>query len=91
MLGNSVKPSLLVLNNPPAEREWQHIKNFRKGEVRTALWAGNPFGWEWLNRLNRGNLDRIVCVSNSHREPYRLYLGFDKIEASHSGVDVDIV
>ncbi len=91
LLNNSAEPSLLVLNNPPDEQKWRNIKNFKRTKVGIVLWAGNPFSWEWLKRLDCGELNRIVCVSNSHREAYRLYPGFKKIEFCYSGVDVDLL
>ena len=88
---DSSGPSLLILNNPPDEEKWQQIRNLKKTDVAIILWAGNPFSWEWLKRLDSGKLNRIVCVSKSHREAYRLYPGFRKIEFCYSGVDIDLI
>lgn len=90
-IGCTVEPSVLVLNNPPVEEEWQHVQALRNDGLRIVLWAGNPFNWVWLGRAASGELDRIVCVSQAHREGYRLYPGFEKIEVSYSGVDTDLI
>ena len=63
----------------------------RKG-ANLAVWAGNHFvPSQWMTRLNNGELDRIVCVSKTHRDLFRIYRGFQKVEASYSGVDTDLL
>ncbi len=87
----SSERSLLVVNDPPGEESWDFVRRLRSEHTRLALWAGVPFGWHWLDRLVRGELDRIVCVSEWHRDIYRYYPGFEKIEVVYSGVDTDLM
>jgi len=47
--------------------------------------------WTWIERAAKGELDRIACISHSHREPYRIYRGFDRMEMVYTGVDVDLI
>jgi len=82
---------VLVLNNPPNQELWSKIRNIRNRGFHIILWAGNPFDWVWLQRVVAGELDRIVCVSHSHREAYRLYPGFEKIEVIYVGADTDLI
>ena len=93
VMGNcsTVEPSVVVLNNPPDEAQWRWIQNLKNDRLRIVLWAGNPFNLIWLRRVVSGDLDRIVCVSHTHREYYRLHRGFERIEASYSGVDTDLI
>jgi glycosyltransferase involved in cell wall biosynthesis len=68
------------------------MKRLKRKGVHLAVWAGNPFiPSEWMTRLNKGELDRIVCVSKTHQDWYRIYRGFSKVEASYSGVDTDLM
>lgn len=93
VVGNcsTVELCVLVLNNPPDEGQWRWIQNLKNERLRIVLWAGNPFNWVWLGRVALGELDRIVCVSHAHRDSYRLYPGFERIEVSYSGVDTDLI
>lgn len=87
---NSLDRCVLVLNNPPDQELWGKIQELR-ARMHIILWAGNPFDWTWLQRTAAGELDRIVCVSNSHREVYRLYPGFEKVEMIYTGADIDLI
>lgn len=80
---------VLVYNNPPSEAEWSDACAGRR--VRRVVWAGNPFEQRWMDRLVGGDLDRIVCVSRWHRDTYRVYDGFEKLEVSYSGIDRDLL
>lgn len=80
---------ILVLNNPPTEEDWCCIS--RNLRVPIVLWAGNPFSPHWLDRAKNGSLARIVCVSQYHREMYRIYQGFEAVEVVYSGVDLDLL
>jgi glycosyltransferase involved in cell wall biosynthesis len=81
------EPAILVFNNPPAAAGWQSVR--AATQCVRVLWAGNNFPYEWLARLHAGAIDRIVCVSRFHRDQYRAYPAFDKIEVSYSGIDLD--
>ncbi len=83
--------SVLVLNNPPDQELWDKIQKYKNNSKRVILWAGNPFDWFWLQRAVEGKPDRIVCVSHSHREVYRLYPGFEKVEMIYTGADIDLI
>jgi len=84
-------PTLLVTNNPPDERLWTALSSLKSQSIRIAIWQGNPFPTRWLERLNAGQIDRIVCVSQTHRDYYRIYPRFRSIESSYSGVDTDFL
>jgi glycosyltransferase involved in cell wall biosynthesis len=88
----SNEDSLIVFNNFPEPKDWAELKRLRRNGVHLAVWAGNHFvPSQWMTRLNNGELDRIVCVSKTHRDLYRIYRGFQKVEASYSGVDTDLL
>ena len=55
------------------------------------MWAGNPFPKEWMSWIDGKNLHRIVCVSRFHRDSYRIYPNFHRVEMTYSGVDMDLL
>lgn len=81
----------LVFNNPPPEPDWLHYTAKPWPGTRTVIWAGNHFEQNWMDRVCSREVDRIVCVSHSHREHYRVFRGFERIEASYSGIDRDFL
>lgn len=84
--------TLVVFNNFPDRDRWADWKGVKRAGVRLAVWAGNPFvPSEWMPLLTSGELDRIVCVSKTHRDWYRIYRGFSHVEYSYSGVDTDLI
>jgi glycosyltransferase involved in cell wall biosynthesis len=83
--------ALVIFNNPPRPNDWEEMKRLKRQGVRIALWAGNAFPSEWMSRLSSNEIDRIVCVSNTHRDWSRIYRGFSKVEASYPGVDTDLM
>lgn len=83
--------AVIVTNNPPEDNQWAEIWPLKGPKVRVAVWQGNPFPSRWLDRITSGQVDRIICVSNAHRDYYRLYPGFRNIEVSYSGVDTDLL
>jgi len=83
--------ALVIFNNPPRLNDWKEMKRLKRQRVHIALWAGNAFPSEWISRLSANEIDRIVCVSNTHRDWYRIYHGFSKVEASYPGVDTDLM
>ncbi len=85
------KPGILVFNNPPSEELWRAFSTRRWPGIRTVIWAGNHFEQQWVDRLARRDIDRIVCVSRWHRDCYRIQNGFARIEFSYSGIDKDLL
>jgi len=83
------KPAILLLNNPPYEQDWEKIPRPWNGSV--IIWAGNPIATLWVDRIQSGDLSRIVCVSQYHRELYRIYPEFECVEVVYSGADVDVI
>ena len=83
------QPVILLLNNPPSELGWSRIP--RPWNGCTIIWAGNPFPTSWMRQIKSGALSRIVCVSQYHREIYRIYSGFECVEVVYSGADVDVM
>ncbi len=84
---DSTGPTILVLNDAPSDKNWQKVVSIPN--IIRIYWAGVPFPFKWLERIKDGSLDRIVCVSRFHRDLYRIYHGFEHIEYSYSGVDLD--
>jgi glycosyltransferase involved in cell wall biosynthesis len=82
--------ALVIFNNPPRPNDWEEMKRLKRKGLHIALWAGNAFPSQWMSRLNKGEIDRIVCVSKTHQDWYRIYRGFSKVEASYPGVDTDL-
>lgn len=83
---------VIVLNNPPPSAAWSELRaRVTNPNARYVLWAGNDVPHEWRQRLVRGELHRAVCVSHWHRDTYRVYPGFEAIEASYSGVDKEFL
>ena len=80
---------LFVFNNQQAAPELSFLPI--PGARAKAMWAGNPFPASWLDWLGSRHLDRIVCVSHNHREFYRPYPNFHRVEMSYSGVDLDLL
>ena len=83
--------SVLVLNGTPSETIWQKIRDLKRDVFRVLLFAHNPYPLTWMHRLDQHELDGIVCVSNSFREDYRLYPGFERVEMTYVGADVDLI
>ncbi len=83
------EPFILVLNDAPSDENWQKIAHLPN--VIRLYWAGVQFPFKWLERIRDGSLHRIVCVSRYHRDLYRIYPGFEHIEYSYSGVDLDLL
>ncbi len=83
------EPSILVLNDAPTDDNWQKVVSLPN--VVRLYWAGVPFPFKWLDRINDGSLHRIICVSRYHRDLYRIYRGFEHVEYSYSGVDLDLL
>jgi glycosyltransferase involved in cell wall biosynthesis len=85
-------PTVVVLNNPPPTAAWEALRaRVSNANVRYVVWAGNDLPHEWRERLVRGEVHRAVCVSHWHRDAYRLYPGFEAIEASYSGIDKEFL
>lgn len=82
-------PFILVLNDAPSDENWQKVTHLPN--VVRLYWAGVQFPFKWLERIRDGSLHRIVCVSRYHRDLYRVYRGFEHIEYSYSGVDLDLI
>lgn len=80
---------ILVLNNPPCDDVWRRAQSY--GQRPIVLWAGNAFSPVWVTRARRGCPARIVCVSEYHRDLYRIYPGFERVEVVYSGVDLDLL
>jgi len=83
------EPAALVLNDAPSDEDWQKITRFPN--ITRLYWAGVQFPFKWLERIRDGSLHRIVCVSRYHRDLYRVYPGFEHVEFSYSGVDLDLL
>jgi glycosyltransferase involved in cell wall biosynthesis len=80
---------IVVMLVPPNEATWQRLpKNVRR---RTIYWANNPFNPVWVERARRGDLLRVVCISEWHRDAYRIYQGFENVELAFHGIDLDLV
>jgi glycosyltransferase involved in cell wall biosynthesis len=83
---------VFVMNNPPPIAQWEALRaRIHNAKVRYVVWAGNDLAHDWRQRLVRGEIHRGVCVSHWHRDNYRIYPGFEKIEASYSGIDKDFL
>jgi glycosyltransferase involved in cell wall biosynthesis len=82
---------VVVLNDPPNDPEWNEIRSAVGGRAPIVVWAGVPFDEVWLRRVRSRDVARIVCVSRWHRDLYRRYHGFDRLEVSYSGVDTDLL
>jgi len=82
-------PAILVLNDAPSDENWQKVAHLP--DLIRLYWAGVPFPFKWLERIRSGSLHRIICVSRYHRDLYRVYRGFEHIEYSYSGVDLDSI
>lgn len=85
----SNKNTILILNDSPTEINWKIIE--KKSTIIKIYWAGVPFEDKWLKRISKGYLDRIVCVSKYHKNLYKIYSTFNKIEYAYSGIDLDIL
>lgn len=55
------------------------------------LWAGNPIPPDWCLWANDRRIHRIVFVSHSHRDAYRIYPTFRRFEMIYSGCDLDLL
>lgn len=95
-IGGAVRPNpitedtVLVLNNPPTDDIWVALAP-NIGRAKVLLWCGNPFEVKWMQRSRAGCPDRIVCVSQNHRDMYRIYPGFSNVEMLYSGIDLDLL
>jgi len=83
--------TIILLNDPPPENDWERIRNLKKKGIQIILWINNGADATWRRRAVTGDVERIVCISNWMREVYRIYSGFDKIEVSYLGVDSDLI
>lgn len=81
---------IVIFNNPPPDSVWFQ---WRDSERRppALIWAGNPFDPRWLRRVDERCLLGFVCVSQWHRDLYRLYPAFESVEVCYSGCDTDIM
>ena len=82
-------PLMLVLNDAPTDDNWLKIK--KSDNIKIIYWAGVPFEQKWIERLRSCELSRIICVSQNHRNLYRIYPEIKKIDFIYSGVDLDIL
>ncbi|MCS7207311.1 MAG: glycosyltransferase family 4 protein [Dehalococcoidia bacterium] len=82
-------PSVVVLNHFPDRALWRVIR--QNPPCPIVVWANNPFDTRWLKELQKGNIARIVCLSHYDRERYRIYPGFQAVEMTYSGVDLDLM
>ena len=89
LIKDSTNPAILVLNDAPSDEDWHKVAHLPN--IIRLYWPGVPFPFKWLERINDGSLHRIVCVSRCHRDWYRIYRGFDHIEYSYLGVDLDLI
>ena len=89
VLNDTKEPSILVLNDAPADSQWDSVKHLPN--VARIYWAGVQFPFKWLDRVRDQSLRRIVCVSRYHRDLYRVYPGFNHVEYTYSGVDLDVI
>jgi glycosyltransferase involved in cell wall biosynthesis len=55
------------------------------------LWAGNPIPPDWCLWADGHRVHRIVFVSHSHRDAYRIYPTFRRFEMIYSGCDLDLL
>lgn len=88
-LSENPELSVLILNDAPSDENWQKIAH--RPNIIRLYWAGVTFPFIWLERIRDGSLHRIVCVSRFHRDLFRIYRGFEHIEYSYSGVDLDLI
>lgn len=56
-----------------------------------ALWAGNPIPPDWCRWADGRRVHRVVFVSQSHRDAYRIYPNFHRYEMIYSGCDLDLL
>lgn len=83
------KNTILILNDAPSDYNWQLLE--KQNNLIKIYWAGVPFSHIWLNRIDERKLDRIVCVSKYHKNLYKVYKEYRKIEYTYSGIDLDIL
>jgi glycosyltransferase involved in cell wall biosynthesis len=80
---------VVVMLVPPEEAIWQRLpKSVRR---RTIYWANNPFNPIWIERARQGELLRVACISEYHRDAYRIYRGFENVELAFHGIDLDLI
>ncbi|MEK6709084.1 MAG: glycosyltransferase family 4 protein [Nitrospinota bacterium] len=82
--------AILVMSNPPGEADWQQVHSHRQ-RFAVLLWPANPIRPVWLRRTQEGCPAKIVCISEHHREFYRIYPAFRNVEMSYLGTDLDLV
>lgn len=89
-LAGSASPqeTVVVLNNHCPDEVWNALASVERPII---VWAGNPFPVEWMGRLRSGRPARIVCVSEYHRDLYRIYPGFERVEMTYTGMDLDLL
>lgn len=80
---------VIVFNNSPAAPTLSGLE-FRDVRAKV-LWAGNPIPPAWGMWADGRRLRRIVFVSQSHREAYRIYPTFHRFEVIYSGCDLDLL
>jgi glycosyltransferase involved in cell wall biosynthesis len=88
---NHEEPAFLVVNNFPFGQAWERYSIKKNRELKAIIWPNNPFDPRWLGRIREGYFSRVVCLSEYHRDLYRLYPGFESIDVIYYGVDVDLI
>lgn len=82
---------VLILCSPPSEDLWKKILDL-KNRCSSILWVANPLPHPiWMSRTAAGFPNRIVCISQFHRDLYRIYRGFPSIEVCYLGIDTDLM
>lgn len=61
------------------------------GARAKVIWAGNAFPPDFALKIDNRRIHRAVCVSYAHRESYRLYPNYSRIEMTYSGIDLDFL
>lgn len=84
-------PTLFIISDPIDDRLWSMASSIRNKNIKIILWSGNSFDTVWMRRLSLNQLDRIVCISQFHKDIYRIYPGFERIETSYLGIDLDLL
>ncbi|MBI4634975.1 MAG: glycosyltransferase family 4 protein [Candidatus Rokubacteria bacterium] len=89
VLGGLGRVHLFVFNY--CERARQLIALDIPAARAKLMWAGNPFAAGWLLSIDGVHLHRIACVSHYHREFFRPYPNFDRLEIVRCGIDLDLL
>lgn len=90
-LGKSNDDICLIMNDPPAEIEWQRVLGFRQKISQIILWAASPIDSIWLLRASQKFLDRIIFISSYHQNLYRVYPGIEYSNFIYLGADLDLI